>query len=344
MRDSHPGEAFERRYSVDPFYPDEIVWLHNERAVVRLAMGDLYEASASLDRAFDVNTRHVECEDRAHNWRRIRLNQITVDIEAGEIGLALRKIEEILSFSRKRRMLREDQLAIAIALGYRGRARHLQGDVARAVGDYATAIESLGELQESRALAYFLRLRAELGGQGAADDVKTALEIALTTRQMDIAYRLRIMMASQALSHNGDQPLLDHPRRARAQRLLDDAMRYALQTDMHRIRVEASAALAESRRLGGDYEGALRSVSDALMVAARFGMELRKIWLRSLMARIMAARGHPVTATNLARETIKIASRRKYQHAIEHAEDTLLSIQRIAAITDVVDASVRRQL
>lgn len=354
------GPQFESAFgTTEPFYPDELVWLHNERGVVRLAMGDLYEAAASFNRALDMNRRHVEKGDRAHNWRRIRLNQLTIDIETGDLGLAVRKIEEILGVSPPRSddnagsddhalRRREDRLATALARGYRGRARHLQGDAEGALADLDAAIAALAGLDETRAQAYFRKLRAEArrasGVEGCKTDIAAALDLAISTRQMDIAYRLRIMTAAELLATTEPDPTRHADRRAHAHRMLEDAMRYALQTDMHRIRVEAGSTLAEARLQSGDYEGALRNISDALMVATRFGMELRKIALRSVMARVMAARGHPITATKLALTTIKIASRRRYQPAIDHAEQTLARIPKIAAITDVVDASVRRQL
>lgn len=331
---SAPGDFTD----IDPFYPDEIVWLHNERGVVRLAMGDLPEAAASFNRALEINRRHVERNDRSHNWRRIQLNQLTIDVERGNLGVALRKAEEILEVSRKKDPLREDRLAAAIAYGYSARVHHLQGNRSAAEKAYKKAISGTGKLKEVRCQAYFLRMRAEFGGAEGEADLAAAFELANACRQMDIVYRLRVMNASRALS--GDR-LEDRPRE---QRTLDDAIRYALQTDMHRVRVEASAVQAEARLRFGDFEGALRHVSDAMMVATRFDMELRKIWLRSLMARIMAARGHPVTAQKLALSAIRIASRRRYEHAIKHAEDTLLTLPRNSAIDQVIDATMRRQL
>lgn len=324
--------------SLDPFYPDEIVWLHNERGVVRLAMGDLPEAAASFDRAFEINRRYVERNDRSHNWRRIQLNQLTVDVERGDLGLALRKAEEIISVSDTPASLREDLLATAIATGYVARVHHLQGDRHTAADYYQKAIESASVLKEYRCQAYFLRMRAEFGGPDGDADLAAAFEIANACRQMDIVYRLRVMRASTLLASNQ----IDD--RAREQRTLDDAVRYALQTDMHRVRVEAGWVQAEARLRFGDYEGALRHVSDAMMVATRFDMELRKIGLRSLMARIMGARGHPVTAQKLALSAIRIASRRRYEQAIKHAEDTLLTLPRNSAIDQVIDSTMRRQL
>lgn len=323
---------------IDPFYPDELVWLHNERGVVRLAMGDLPEAAASFNRALEINRRHVERNDRSHNWRRIQLNQLTIDVERGNLGVALRKAEEILAVSEKPNRLREDKLAAAIAHGYSARVHHLQGNRKAAAKAYKKAISSAENLKEVRCQAYFLRMRAEFGGPQGEEDLAAAFELANACRQMDIVYRLRVMHAALALE--GESPD-DRPRQ---QRTLDDSVRYALQTDMHRVRVEAGAVQAEARLRFGDFEGALRHVSDAMMVATRFDMELRKIWLRSLMARIMAARGHPVTAQKLALSAIRIASRRRYEHAIKHAEDTLLTLPRNSAIDQVIDATMRRQL
>lgn len=330
--------------AIEPLYPDELVWLHNERGVVRLAMGDLIEARVSFLRALDVNTEHVERGDRSHNWRRIRLNQLTVDLESGDIALAMRKIEEILTVTRETAPdpAREDLLAMALAKGYRGWALSLQGENAKALRDYSAAIDTLEKIGEIRAQAYFRRLRATAlpaGHDGPRkQEIAASLHLALSARQMDLVYRLRIMEADDILTAADS----DGKERERARRLLDDTMRYSLQTDLHRVRVEAGAALASGRAVSGDFEGALRDVSDAVMVATRFSMELQKIVLRSSMAGIMAARGHPITASRLAAAAIRIGSRRRYHAAIAEAEKTLAGIPRISAITDVLDTAIRR--
>mgnify|MGYP000892160806 CR=1 FL=1 len=131
--------------------------------------------------------------------------------------------------------------------------------------------------------------------------------------------------------------------RSRGQRLLEDAMTYALQTDVHRVRCEAAIGIANTRHATGDYEGALRYAMDAMMVACRYGMELRKISLRALVAKIMAERGDPITARHLAKTCIKMATRQRYENAIDGAEKVLLSLPRMSKAITGTDLSGQRR-
>jgi tetratricopeptide (TPR) repeat protein len=337
----------------EPFYADELVWLHNERGVVRMAMGDLYEAKSSFDRAMKINREWVERDDRSHNWRRVRLNQLTVDLEMGELGLADRKIEEILGLSGERkepapsplrpRGTNEDKLAFAIATGYRGWIRHLRGQLDEARTNYDAAARIFVELNEVRAQAYFARLRVSaLDRTTSATDrlpeIEKALDLAQSARQMDIAHRLQITLADEYLFGRSSSP----ERQQRAYRLLDEAISYSLQTNVHRVRCEATAMLAAARFQTGDFDGALRFAMDAMMVATRYGLELRKIMMRAIIARIMVARGHPVTAEHLARTCIKMATRQRYQTAIDRAELVLVEVPKISDALSHSDRSGRR--
>ncbi|SDD04445.1 SIR2-like domain-containing protein [Sphingomonas sp. YR710] len=341
----------------EPFYADELVWLHNERGVVCLAMGDLYEADASFERAMHVNRKYVEYDHRAHNWRRIRLNQLTVAIEMGDIGLTRRLAEEIISVSEvplpaeEGLLPQEAELAIAIARGHLGWCSHLQGEYDRAEIQYRDAITALVDLEEVRAQAYFLRLRVNAfnrskPGEDNHLEIEKALDLAQSTRQMDLVYRFQVSLAdAYFFSPNSQDGGRQHPgnRRQRAHRLLEEAMQYALQTDIHRVRCEAAMTIARIRYVSGDYEGALRFATDALMVATRYGMELRKITLRADIARIMAARGDPVTAQKLALTAVNAASRQRFQTAIDRAERVLLDIPSLSAAIRSSDSSGRRK-
>ncbi len=333
--------------AVEPFYADELVWLHNERGVVRLAMGDLYEAKRSFDQAMKVNRACVEFEDRAHNWRRIRLNQLTVDIEMGDIGLGERKCDELISVScnetNKNKVvpLREDKLATAIANGYKGWCLHLRGQAEPALKLYTQTVQELSDLGEIRAQAYFERLRANAMARGSSPNerrktLERARDLAQSAMQMDIVHRLQIALADTYLF---DPDPIQPELRAYAHRYLEEALSYALNTNVHRVRCEASMTTARVRLSMSDFEGALRFATDAMMVATRYGLELRKISLRAQIAKIMAARGHPVTAENLARTCIKMATRTRYQTAIDEASEVIISIPRISSAISNSDQS-----
>lgn len=331
---------------VEPFYADELVWLHNERGVVRLAMGDLYEARRSFIQAMKINRHWVERGDRGHNWRRVRLNNLIVDIERGQIGFAERKCEELLTLPKNRGFrLREDDLAEAIVKGCQAWCMQLRGRHDQAIPLYAAACKELSALNEVRAQAFFERLRADAMGSAKVPPadrrvtIEQALNLALSTKQMDLVHRLRITLADMILF---GEEATSEARKRQAHRYLEDALAYSLHAEVHRVRCEASMTTARARLQMSDYEGALRFASDAMMIATRYGMELRKISLRALLAKIMAARGHPVTAEHLARTCIKMATRRNFQTAIDKASKVLTEIPRISLAISVSDHSGRR--
>lgn len=348
MREKLTAEAFKILCgNAEPFYADEMVWLHNERGVVRLTMGDLYEARASFERALDINRRYVEINDRAHNWRRIRLNQLTVDIEGGDLGLAERKIAEILDVTthrEPRQAFREDKLVSAIAKGYRGWCWHLRGQREKARVDYDAALRVFSKLDEARAQAYFARLRVNV--RDPKDDpevrlkeVERAMAFAQSSRQLDVVYRILLIIADEYLFGVGTTDV----RRREANRILNDTIGYSLQTDTHRVRCEAAISIARARFQTGDYEGAFRNAADAMTVATRYGLELRKITIRAVIAQIMAARGHPVTAEHLVRTSIKAASRIGFETAIDLAERVAREIPQVSSVTGSIDTSAKKQ-
>ena len=82
-------------------FPDDLVWMHDQRGVTLLAQGDLYEARYSFSQARHINAQFIERSANngnnfegvsGQNWRRIILNEIHVDIERGKISDAEDKI------------------------------------------------------------------------------------------------------------------------------------------------------------------------------------------------------------------------------------------------------------
>lgn len=331
--------------TVEPFYAEDLIWLHNERGVVRLAMGDLYEARRSFVQAHQINRKHVERDDRAHNWRRITLNEIVVDIERGRLVRAERKCDQIRSILPRRR-LREDRLAEAVVQGLEGWCAQMRGQTMKALSHFEIADRALQALGEVRAQAFFGRSRADAlsaareQAESRHEALERTLDLAQSARQMDIVHRLQLSRADSIIF--GAIPPTNQ-QRAEAIRHIEDALSYALHTNVHRVRCEASMLTARTRLAMTDFEGALRFASDAMMVASRYGMELRKISLRALIAEIMAARGHPVTAETLARTCIKMATRRHFQTAIDKASRVISRLPRLSAAIVQSDESGRRQ-
>ncbi len=332
-----------------PFYPDEIVWLHNEIGVVKLAQGSLYDARFAFNEADRINRTYVEFDDQSHNWRRITLNQIVVDIERARLDSAERRIKQIedgigsskkdiidgliatpgsIPLSTEEGVSHEEILAIGLINGYRGICAHLAGEAVDAAEYYLKAIEILRRLDERRAYATFQRHYAALARHTlSTDEADAALNLAIaaaeSVRQMDLVHHGRIQRASKAAAARSVEELV------RANQQLMEALNYADIADMYRVRIEARANLAEARMASGDIEMALEHATDALTVATCHGLSLRKITLRILIGRILVRRGDPQSGRALIASGKEAAGRIGYQRATAVAQNALATEGRI---------------
>lgn len=331
-----------------PIYTDELVWLHNERGVVKLTQGDLYEARFSFDQADQVNSRHVEFKCRSHNWRRIWLNQVVVDIERGKLAEAedrIGRIERSYGLSDHVESIREelgkarpgiapkfrldisheDCLAAALATGYRGLIANLRGEMHSAEGLFELAITMLENLDEQRACALFRRHYASLlqitkDAKDCTQMAKLAIAGAESVQQMDIVYAARIVRYQEFARSN------DAEHRKRAMLNFTKALEFATLTDIHRVAIEARRNLAMLKLDNGDLESALEHASVAMALAGRYGMTLFKVSLRIVLGRILHERGAVDAADALIRNAIVQADRIGYQRAVEGAQGAMASI------------------
>lgn len=329
----------------EPLLPDELVWLHNERGVVKLAQGDLYEARFSFDEAERINRDHVEFGQKSHNWRRITLNQIVVDIERGRLqnaedrmnaverGLGHEKLEHIrgeyLGNSSSQRRIRfdaivrhEDILAMALITGYRGLTSHLRGELDAARVHFERSIRVLQRMDEQRALALIRRhkasLCADLGDlDGLQRETRLVIAGAESVRQLDIVYTGQLLEAARL-----DQSS-DPSEKKRGMRLALEALEYATLADLHRLTIHAQSRLAWAKYHNGDYEAALEHTTEAITLATRHGLSLYKVSLRTLMGLILIKRGTREPGTALIRSSINGAVRIGYQRAVEGARRAL---------------------
>ena len=322
-------------------YRDELVWLHNERGVVKLVQGDLYEARFSLNEAERLNRTYLEFHDRSHNWRRISINQIVLDIERARLQSAedrMQQIEDALSVekanhireeyldSESMRRIRFDQiatyediLAMSLVTGYRGLVAHLKGELDLAQRQFERAIVVLQRLDEQRALSLFRRhlasVLADLGDRNASRLMaQQSAAGAESVRQMDIAYAGRL---TESCSLDAEDSI---ERKKHGLILAGAALDYSLQADLHRLNIEAQGRLAWSKFNSGDFDTAMEHVSEGMAISARYGMTLHKISLRTLMGRIFIARGDKRSGFALLKNAARGAARAGYQRAVESAK------------------------
>jgi tetratricopeptide (TPR) repeat protein len=335
-----------------PFYAEDLVWVLNELGVVYLAQGDLYSARRNFDQALQVNAKEVEFGAHSHNWRRMSINRVLLLIERGGLTTAEALLREIQTsvdvrgadtrgqtkrFDRIREefgakapeerscmdvdVMHEEVLVTGLVLGHRGLCHHLRGNLRTAEPLYREAITMLRRLGENRAYAYFQRHYAQLltviepkeKGQQA---LTLAVAAAESVRQMDMAYHARINEADAGWWRDD----ADLPARRAALRHLSRSARYATVMDLHRIRVDAGIHLARLKLSSGDYESALEHASEAMALAARYGMTLRKIGLRVLIGHILIRRGDRLSGQALVAHAVEAADRFGYQRAVEAAQ------------------------
>jgi tetratricopeptide (TPR) repeat protein len=332
-----------------PFYPDDLVWLNNERGTVKLTQGDLYEARHSLEEAIRFNDRYVEFGDRGPNWRRLMLNQLHADVERARLDRAERRIADIERAVDEelppsaRNQVREillkygkhdsaplprvdDEfehdviLTVGLTTAYRGLCAHLKGELRTASLLFEKAVNIFQNIGEQRAYALFQRHHGLLKEAlyESKDETLAALNLAIAsaeaTRQTDIAYSSRVSWAWHSHTPSAE------PKRPELLRRLQRALDYAERADMHRVRVEADLNLALVKLEGGDYDAALERAADAMATATRYGMSLRKIGLRILMGQILIRRGDPLSGQALIERAIRSADRVGYQGAVGLAQ------------------------
>jgi hypothetical protein len=346
-------------------FPDDIVWLHDQRGVALLAQGNLYDARHAFGEARRLNHQFIEYGDHQQNWRRIELNQLHVDIERGKLDSAqdkLRLLEEsvnalcdtvdwrprcpgaqpgqsafeaiIAAYGnsiRDRTRVADPAfpadaiLTTGLLAGYRGWCTYLAGKLRIADQNFRYCIMILRNLGEQRAYALFMRIYASL--QRVMGDLDGA--------KVSLRLCLAASVSGQQmdLSHHAwivqCEIEIDDPNanRARLLKQLTSSLRYATLTDMFRVRMEARRALAKLRLEAGDYDGAMEHATDALSVAVRYGFSLRKINLRAMIGEILVRRGDPRSGHALLDQAALEADRTGYQRAVEQVHEARMRLE-----------------
>lgn len=355
MRRARARKAEETGAGPEPFFAEDLVWLLNELGVVYLAQGDLYGARRCFDDALRVNRRCVEHDCRSHNWRRITMNRVLLEIERADLSGADQKLREIEAsiddaqarerrprpsegsrFDRIRRkfgsetprdrscfdpqVMHEEVLMTALVLAHRAFAHHLRGHLRTAESLYREALAMLRRLGEHRAYAMFQRFYAQLLNITNPEACRAAVNLAVTAsesvRQTDIAYHARCVAAHEAWQADPGNAAV----RRYAVNQLSRALAHAATMDLYRLRIEAGLYLSRLKLDSGDHESALEHAAEALSVAARYGLSLRKISLRIAIGHILIRRGDPQSGAALIASAVETADRFGYQRAVEAAQ------------------------
>ena len=312
-----------------PFFPDDLVWIHNEIGVIELILGRLYRAQRAFASALLYNKEGVEMGERLQNWRRIVTNRLHVQLERG-------RIEEMNSSLIDLRTVLEDHVTrFSLPLrgkpGDEGPSRLTVRDIIR---DYTERNELATNSVNPRVpFDLVLNIAIYLGYRGIAETLRGSFQNALvyyhestsmlqalgerrayaffqrhhagTLRSLE---RFDDAIATLELSIHASGAIRqsDINHQARAARIsiktrtekrpprdaipeLEASLAFARDNNLYRLQADIFSRLADVHRSNNDINAAMAADTDAMALSARFGHGLRKVDLRRALASTYSA-------------------------------------------------------
>ncbi len=304
-----------------PLHSGELIWLLNERGVIALLQGDLYEAQRSFAEADDA---HTVFRGKGQSWRRLEINRTLLRIERGEIHEAYSHLQT-LKAEMKDHPLQcpdEDTVTEPLIMSYEGLCENLRGNYVSALKLYKKASKLLITTKQQRALAVnYIRHAQLLLKMGRSIDGLEKATLGLATaeagRQMDLVWRAQIVKANCLPLSDG---LL-------VEKIYTEALQYATVMDLPRVRVLALRGKAQYLLKLGHLDSAGFLAAEAMKEATRYGMTLHRIALRVLMGKILLRRGDK-SGHYLLERAIVLSNRIGYQLQVDNALQAQLDAQK----------------
>ncbi|MEZ5537953.1 MAG: hypothetical protein R3F02_20300 [Thiolinea sp.] len=272
-----------------PFYRDEVAWLYNEKGLISFIQGRLFDALPLYRQALRViDGSNVGVTNQAFYSpkRRIQLNLALAEIEQGNIQNAVKILKSIMSQIILDHYSTPSS-ALIYARGYRGLCDHLTGNFVQAEKFYKKTIEDASDRGQLRVISIFQRHWADLMR------VQNRLEEA---RQL-------ILLSEKSAGQANQEDILHYALLAKARLMRDmDEKRealhilrrsedYAHRMGLDKMMVETLKVRGEVMLSEGEVTQAGRVTAQAVALAKRNGMRLRKISASLVQAKIYQARG-----------------------------------------------------
>lgn len=317
-------EAFENFEGfARPLYRDEIGWLLNERGVVSLVQGQVFDAIPLFQRALD----EMHHEDIGGSYdpalhaavRRVRLNLATALIDRGHLGRAgsmLRDLQLPEDFSSH-----SGSQISWLARGYTGLIQHLSGNLDVALEIYDSTIERARDREMVRVVGIFSKHKADLlRRQGkfdlAREAVSSASNAALNCAQRDILHLTKIS--------EGNLTLLDPAgSNSSAATCMIEALHFAQSMGIPRLESEARCLQASMMLAQGERMLAGSAAAEAAAIANRNGLRLNKLSALKHYGTSLRLRGQLILAKQVLVETRRESERRGYQSLAKRLADDL---------------------
>lgn len=331
----HPVNTFGPLDEPEPaLYPHEVAWLWNERGVIALAQGKLYDAIPYFDFALKLMAKHEGKDQNGPGAARIRLNLAFSQIERGNLRRAATMLKAVKAFSRDIAGLDSDEpqaeparrhIVLPIAHGFLGLIDHLSGDLQAAKEKYLSALAPLEKLSRNRACAIFRKYLADLhlamGDTDAAEDeLDRAIFSAETMMQQDQLHMIRLSQVRIWLQK------AEKDMHGRSASMIREVLEHARAMNLHRLECEALYYDGKLKILQGEFDLAGKFAADSVAIATRYGMKLRRISALLMLGEALCRNGDEVSGRKVLEDSGIAAQKLGYQLAVERKQDILLQL------------------
>lgn len=312
-----------------PLYRDEIGWLINERGLISLVQGHLYDAIPLFERALIV-MRHAANGNRDDPalhaaTRRVRLNLAIAQIDRGNLYKARRIIEELQTPEGLSGNF--GSVVNEIGRGYLGLIDHLSGHFASAQAKYEELVRWANDRQMLRLVSIFNRHLADLQRTMGQKDTalataSLAINAAMQAEQRDILHAARLSQAKIRMRSDADDS--DKPRDFDMSHV-ERCQNFATEMGTPRLETEALRVQAHAMLLRGERVMAGQIATRAAAVAARGGLRLHKLSALSIYAKALQKRNQVGLSRDVLLEARAEAERLGFQTRAGELGDNLVS-------------------
>jgi len=258
------------------FYAEEQVWMYNECGVVSLAQGRIGDAVALFIQAKRVVGRYIESLGWGALHAAVDLNLAVAKIDCGGLREARQLLTRIVEDHSETATMR------ALARGYLGWIKGLQGDLSHAESQLGEAVEVLIREEMFRAAGILQIHRAELLTQLGKSRFEEAEKVLMSARslsangghedvrQLSLLAYYRLLTAQYDGAH-------DRRKKALVRQGLEPLKKYA--DIMNMPRVSGGVALVEAQLFLNEGENVTASdaAQRALLIGTKNNLELLKI-------------------------------------------------------------------
>jgi len=296
-----------------PLYRDEIGWLLNERGLISLVQGQIFDAIPLFKRAL-TEMHHDDLggfyDPSLHAAvRRVRLNLALALIDRGHLHLARTMLEDLQlpqDFSSH-----SGSQVSWLAAGYLGLIDHLSGNYPLAEAGYVAIIKKAQDRDLQRLSAIFCKHYADLLRRlgrfdEAREKIGMSISAALHCSQKDVLHLAKISATRiELVDPMGSKNVIGAS--------INTAIHFAQTMGLPRIEVEALCLQADVMLRQGDRLLAGSFASRSAAIANRNGLRLNKLLALHYYGKALHERGQLELAQHVLKETQREAERRGYQ-------------------------------